>query len=205
MQKRLTSIRAKFDELARLDSDCDLADSANHNYQLNPPLQLAQIEAFEAEYGVLLPAEYRAFLMKIGDGGAGPYDGLPRLNEAPRTALETPFPHRDFFDVSDDENLPDDAYGNQWIAGALTLSDQGCGMHDLLVISGAETGQMWQDDRSNGFGIFPLARNREELGESQEDVTPFTIAEKRKERLSFLDWYEWWLDWSLEEVKALKG
>ncbi len=204
MQERLFSISAKLNELARRDADCELADSANHSYQLNPPLEIAQIEEFETAHSVVLPADYRAFLLKIGDGGAGPYDGLPRLSAMQTAGLDAPFPHREFFDVSDETNLPMDAYGGQWTAGTLQLSDQGCGMHDLLVISGAAAGLMWQDDRANGFGIFPLARNREELGESQEDTIPFTIAEEPAERLSFLDWYEWWLDWSLAEIKTLR-
>ena len=76
-------------------------------------------------------------------------------------------------------------------------------MYDLLVVSGAQLGHVWTDDRSNQFGIFPLVPNRQLFGESLEDAQLFTIAESQTERTSFLDWYEWWLDWSLEEAKSL--
>ncbi len=204
MRQRLTSIRAKLETLKRLDAECDLADSYKHSYQLNAPLAPDQIAQFEAKYDLRLPDDYRAFLLEIGDGGAGPYDGLPRL-EAAEGDLDGSFPLQDFFDVTDADAAPADAYESKWTAGALMLSDQGCGMHDFLVVKGEGAGQMWQDNRANGFGIFPLARNRDELGASQEDTMPYTIAETPQERLSFTDWFEWWLDWSLQEIEALNS
>jgi hypothetical protein len=52
-----------------------------------------------------------------------------------------------------------------------------------LVVNGQEYGNIWTDDRGSDGGIYPSM----ELG--------------NKEKINFLDWYELWLDNSLEEIK----
>ena len=52
-----------------------------HGLVLYPPLPEASLKAFEAQYGMELPADYRAFLAELGNGGAGPFYGVFRLGE----------------------------------------------------------------------------------------------------------------------------
>src|SRR5262249_49986635 len=55
---------------------------------------------FEQRYAITLPPDYRAFLQEIGNGGAGPYYGIPTLGdpalpfqaESDPTLLAKPFP-----------------------------------------------------------------------------------------------------------------
>lgn len=50
--------------------------SDSHLFELNPPLSLERIVGFERGHGIRLPADYRSFLLKVGNGGAGPFYGL---------------------------------------------------------------------------------------------------------------------------------
>lgn len=65
-----------------------------HHWQLNPPVQLSEIEKFEEKAGIELPIEYVYYLTQVGSGGACPgtffsafkserksYDGLNRVSE----------------------------------------------------------------------------------------------------------------------------
>jgi len=52
-----------------------------------------------------------------------------------------------------------------------------------LIVNGAEKGNIWTDDQTNDAGIYPTT----ELG--------------NKEKLSFLAWYELWLELSLARIQ----
>jgi len=45
-------------------------------FSMNAPLSEAKVSAFEAQHRISLPDEYREFLLRIGNGGAGPYYGI---------------------------------------------------------------------------------------------------------------------------------
>ena len=47
-----------------------------HRFELNTPLPEAEVAAFEREYKVELPLDYRRFLTGLGNGGAGPFYGI---------------------------------------------------------------------------------------------------------------------------------
>jgi hypothetical protein len=48
---------------------------------LNPPLTPAVVRKFETRHGIALPADYRRFLIEVGNGGAGPVYGVFKLGE----------------------------------------------------------------------------------------------------------------------------
>jgi hypothetical protein len=120
---------------------------------------VADVEAFEARYGGRLPEEYRAFLVRVGNGIADGYlvlvntlddelyfDG--RLVNAdflsasfPFDAAFSPFPKYD---------------GEPYSApGTLLLTNAGCGMYVFMVVSGANAGQIWFDHLVDGHGLVP--------------------------------------------------
>ena len=47
-----------------------------HGFHLNPLLSEAEAAAFERDHNVLLPPDYRQFITRIGNGGAGPFYGI---------------------------------------------------------------------------------------------------------------------------------
>ncbi|MGX1808080.1 SMI1/KNR4 family protein [Nocardia sp. NPDC055321] len=47
-----------------------------HRFELEPVLSPGEVAELEAQIGTPLPADYRAFLLEVGAGGAGPSYGL---------------------------------------------------------------------------------------------------------------------------------
>ncbi|HEX6368174.1 MAG TPA: SMI1/KNR4 family protein [Longimicrobium sp.] len=160
--------------------------------ELNPPLAMDEVAAIEARLGITFPEEYRGFVTRVGDGGAGPAYGLFRLTTALRETkadthpqlLATPFPHVRtynpdtdpeviaFWDRADRGEVSEEEQSFQSLregAGTLPLCDEGCGYLHLLVVTGPARGTMWVDNRGVDAGFAPL------------DVT-------------FLEWYERWID-----------
>jgi len=54
----------------------DVFGAEGHDFELNPPLAEAKVEELERRHGIRLPADYRAFITTIANGGAGPGCGL---------------------------------------------------------------------------------------------------------------------------------
>lgn len=52
-------------------------------YKLKPALSEEEVNIFEKQYGIILPDDYRSFIINTGNGGDGPpYYGMYNLNEA---------------------------------------------------------------------------------------------------------------------------
>lgn len=163
-----------------------------HGWRINAPLPADEMAAVEARLGVGLPEDYRAFLTRIGDGGAGPGYGIFPLAEALRRSgvdrvpelLALPFRHVDRYEPEDDpewndfwDGIADGVISREQVPeweirerrGALELCHEGCGYLHFLVVAGPARGTMWSDGRCNGGGFIPL-------------------------NATFLQWYERWLD-----------
>ena len=73
------------------------------------------------------------------------------------------------------------AYSNDLMNGTVPIATQGCNLGVSLVVAGAERGNVWHDLRADSAGIVPASRSG-------------------MPRLTFLQWYEAWLDDSLASV-----
>jgi hypothetical protein len=164
----------------------------SHGMRINPPLPVDDVAAVEARLGVMLPEEYRGFITRISDGGAGPAYGMFPLDKALRLSrldrmpelLAHAFPHVDHYDPDKDPEVLDfydradageiseaeaDARYHRLRGGTLELCDEGCGYTHFLVVTGPARGTMWIDSRAGDAGFIPL-------------------------NATFLQWYERWLD-----------
>ncbi|GHO89406.1 SMI1/KNR4 family protein [Dictyobacter formicarum] len=189
---RLNLIKEKLKSLKRQDTQFQTFGASEHTYELHPPLTPDEVSAFEQQHAIILPEDYRNFLLSIGNGGAGPYYGLfPihmynwELENVQDNFLALPFPHQKAWqpdsDVIDTEAVDENHtyFGNYWIQGAMRICHFGCGVYLLLVVTGPERGNIWFDDRASDNGIYPAESN-------------------------FLTWYETWLEDSLQNVKPKK-
>ena len=199
--------------LKKRDKAFDLFGADFHEYELNPPLTEADVAAFEQRYAIRLPADYRGFLIFVGNGGAGPHYGLFRLGETEGSdgtslpwkegiydsALRQPWPHRTAWNLREMGEailaLPDEAkysarkewsarYGDPaLVAGAFPICNLGFGLRDWLVVTGPEAGNVWRDSRMDARGLIPYER---------EDG----------HRWTFMDWYLHWLNGALREFNV---
>lgn len=112
LRKQLKRAGEKDPDLTRFGAD-------SHKYQLNPPASEETIAAFETRFGISLPEGYRDFLLRMGNGGAGPFYGL--------YSLETSGPGQ----------LPDYPDG-----AVLPLGTQGCTLMTGLVLDGPNRGRV---------------------------------------------------------------
>jgi hypothetical protein len=199
------AIRDALDKLKRADTKLRIFGASGHKWKLASPVAQHQLKAFEERYGIVLPDDYRTFLLEVGNGGAGPYYGLYPLGVFsdisgidPTEAigdLARPFPHTKAWNLDDqpDPQIDEKAYeawtkryfDTKWIDGAIPICHEGCNYYDLLVVTGSERGHIWVDGRSSDAGIAPAQREN-----------------TKAQRLSFLDWYQAWLDEALREGKA---
>lgn len=209
MTEQLNRIQEKLDLLRQRDSSLKLFGARKHKYLLNPVVPREVIREFESRHRVILPEGYVAFLTALGNGGAGPFYGLEPLENVlfddldykrPDSLLDPsqPFLHTEAWNmefeptVSIEEDEAEYArqremfettyYGKAQTNGVIAICNYGCGVSLNLVVNGKEYGYIWSDDRGNDAGIYPSL----ELG--------------NEEKLSFLDWYEYWLDSSLSEL-----
>lgn len=203
--EKIARIKDKLDELRTVDSDFYVFGAQFHKYTLNKPKTEAELVAFEQANGISLPSEYREFLKTMGNGGAGPYYGLEKLESGRFPSLDrrdennlidlsAPFPHTDHWNIDSGGVNEDDeeAYekwsaeynDKKWASGLLRLSNFGCGVYISMVVNGPEHGNIWADDRMSEQGIYP---------------DPYS---GKQGRVQFLDWYEAWLDSAIAEAKA---
>ena len=165
-----------------------LQPNARHCLDALPPMAEAQVAMLEREYGISLPAEYRAFVTRVSEGGAGPAFGLTPLRSALELEggggrLALAFPHTEQYDPecdpvldalldrADRGEIDQEEADRVWEAldaGTLALCEEGCGYLHRLVVTGPARGQMWLDACCSTGGYIPL-------------------------RVGFLEWYERWL------------
>lgn len=88
IQAKLTTLRQVGRKWAILPSGFEPCD-----YALGAPLSEAEVVYFEAEHGIRLPEDYRQFLLRVGNGGAFPYDGFGRLSAKAHRIGREPAPN----------------------------------------------------------------------------------------------------------------
>ena len=148
---------------------------------LNRVLTEVELCAFEHRHDIKLPEGYRRFLLEIGNGGDGPpYYNLVPLGQGPNSSSENevkywqqlpnihlPFPFTMLF-VWEGGGESVEGTPAQARHGNIFLGEDGCGMDWVLIVNGAERGNVWM---VSGVGVAPTVPKRD-----------------------FLTWYENWLD-----------
>lgn len=203
------SLRARVAELAALDAKRRIFGANAHRYRFAAPFPADQLAAFEARVGCALPDDYRAFITRVGNGGAGPsygvigfqaddgedyteYDDLGR--PFAYTGKHNPVHLLDGEDDPDDEGddeAAEDAAEERlrayWRAfdsrGALYLCHHGCASRSLLVVSGPCRGEIWDDETANDAGYAPAMA-------------------ASGQRHTFATWYAEWLDRAFAELRG---
>ncbi|WP_437818863.1 hypothetical protein [Sorangium sp. So ce1078] len=130
-----------------------------HGYRLLPPLAPEELRRVEASSGARIPADYAAFLTRVGSAGAGPYHGLLPLDGPGQIeSLTGDFPHTRPYrpeprvmSASERAALRTD----EAVRGTIALAHMGCGYFSVLVVRGPRAGSVWADLRAAGSGLLP--------------------------------------------------
>ncbi|MEY8781745.1 SMI1/KNR4 family protein [Allomuricauda sp. XS_ASV26] len=171
--------------------------AGGHKYQINAPIDRQDISAFEHNFQIKLPECYKHFVLHIGNegssyqnSGAGPYFGIYPFGQhlddliynhvekhLKRDCILHPFITQKQWDEWTDplyeDNISDTDFeelNGQLYGGILPLGSQGCSFIHALVLNGNYKGRVVNLDRG--------------------ELSP----PKFSEDLTFLDWYERWLD-----------
>jgi hypothetical protein len=191
----------------------EIFGASSHHFRLNAPLVEAEVRAFERQHAIQLPLEYRRFLIELGNGGAGPYYGVNPLGAVDGVdghmaawgdfvgSLAEPFafcqPWNDLTGRPEDTlaDSDEEEYERRLAAferrywhpsvmnGAVPICHKGCALRIWLVVSGAEAGNAWCDDRAECNGIAPVVTH--DGG-----------------RASFGAWYTEWLDDAIRTIES---
>ena len=132
----------------------------NHKYRLGTPLTESELEAFERQHSVALPADFRFFLKEAGNGGAirssapfvainagaGPDFGVMPLEEAVINCnLGKPFPLTEAVEVQPFPGI--ERWGEEEeYPGVLEICYHGSAILSYLVVNGPAYGAVWIAD-----------------------------------------------------------
>ncbi|BAZ41098.1 hypothetical protein NIES4101_70600 [Calothrix sp. NIES-4101] len=215
MNINFSKLKNKLSRLVDLDTNFEVFGSESHQYILNPCLSERELQEFELNFQVNLPEDFRNFLLKIGNGGAGPGYGFLGLNieNFQNEQLFPPgFLAQDFALKNEwnDLDLLQQMNGSQvsvyfdqkFVQGSIAVAEYGCGIQARLVVTGEERGNIWIDDRTNEAGIYPLTSHCAAFfhDDPNMDTYMYESVEESNEALTFYEWYENWLNLAINQV-----
>lgn len=175
IQQQLDRVKQKLSLAREADRDFQVFGSDHHQYQVNKPITKEEIEKFEKTNGITLPEDFALFLTEIGNGGAGPYYGIYKLNlrcslfHLSKPCKLTPNMSDEEWDNLIDEEDEDGDEEDTIFTGMLNIGTQGCSYEMMLVLNGSYKGRVVYVDFDWGKPFFTYESN-------------------------FLDWYERWLN-----------
>lgn len=212
-EAELTRLLDKLAELRALDPELLQFGALDHRYELHPVLSEQDLAGFEREHGVTLPHEYRIFLRRAGNGGAGPAYGLSQLaawrpelrlvtkyvefadgvpvmvNGKPVIVEIEPRPHIDRPAEPSRPFVLDGAWPKR---GEVTLPGGGAHPFD---------GCTHLAEMGDGYRYFLVVTGRR-AGEVWEDHTHGVAFDAiRPTGCTFLVWYERWLDDAIQAAR----
>ncbi|MBT31014.1 MAG: hypothetical protein CMO01_15250 [Thalassobius sp.] len=88
---KLSEIIEKLNYLKSIDKSLDVFGAKSHKYQLKPPTAVKTVSQIEQLYNFALPEDYKEFITKIGDGGAGYGYRMLGFDVEDAYRVETPF------------------------------------------------------------------------------------------------------------------
>ena len=162
--------------------------------RVNRPAGEGEVVQFESESGVAIPGDYRAFLIKVADGGMEPCRLVPLAGWCRSYWVDDPKPNM----VAEPCVITPDAYsqGKQWLEktdvaewesrwdnsewdpmfGTIAIAEIGCGLFFSMIMNGPFRGRIfsWGDHALNPPCVCPEAS----FGEWFEGCLDATIAGK---------------------------
>lgn len=157
----LEQLRELLDQARQKDPEFKRFGAKRHQYQWNPPASLEQIEELEKQIGVTLPEQYQQFLLRVADGGAGPFYGLYSLEQVKSWLtwpVEPELPPL-FHPEDRDRNIGLLVWyyeeGENWRRGCIPIGSQGDTYFTYLLVSGPHRGRVVYVEYEASWYFFP--------------------------------------------------
>ncbi len=80
--EKLTAIKTNWQKIKTNDVALSVDGASIHHYELKPTLNNQSIQAFETQYSIKLPEEYKNYLTEVSNGGVGLNSKLYALQDA---------------------------------------------------------------------------------------------------------------------------
>lgn len=216
------TIQQRVAELRVRDPKLSLFGASGHRYELFPRLAEKRVAAFERKWHVSLPADYRRFLVEIGNGGAGPAYGLFKLGEEGDSARDgKPFRRNAF--VGDPSkpfahdkawNLPRAAWKQKPDTRKMTPAEDDRAWTAWEALRAKD---YWHGSIMNGalpichlgcayrqWLVVSGPRSGEVWNDERVDERGIAPLTNGKRRVHFTEWYESWLAASLRKARRLE-
>jgi hypothetical protein len=199
---KLRALRSWFDETR------PPSHGIAHGFATAEPMTEQAVRRIEEERGVSLPAEYRSFLLRFGDGQVGP-GRFRRVREGLTPASKQPFPLSEPFlgcCSPAHQRLSKEAQWEEYKqlseawdriptdAGILSICDYGCAIYGALVLNGPFCGKVWV---LSGDAAYYGPFGGSEVMHHEDAPTEWEPTDAPRD-YSFSEWYESWLDGQLE-------
>jgi hypothetical protein len=221
--ERIAQLGAKLSLLRVRDGNCQLIGANHHKYALNAPLVEKEVADFEVQHQLALPADYRAFLATLGNGGAGPFFGMVPLQDSILTSdliddpmiLSKSFPlgqavelselikaHTEFDLFADDDSL--DTYYRR-IEEDREFREINSRLETQFHSSYFSRGSLMICDYGCGLAFRLIvsgdARGQIWLDDRANDSGLYPLGDPYTAKpVDFLAWYDQWLDHSLRSI-----
>ena len=213
MDDVLRRIRRDLQALRDRPRSAGVFGSESHGFAIEPPLAEEAVRHFEQTHRISLPADYRRFLIEVGNGGAGPAYGLFRLGEMDEGhdqgpwhegdgfvgILAEPWPHtgpwNDLTGRPDDSEFDEDPESEErylaWDAIYYT-PDRVNGAIPICHLGCAY--RQWLVVTGPEAGHVWCDDRADEKG-------LYPLEQDGRERVTFLDWYCSWLAEAIEQTR----
>ncbi|PXX41498.1 SMI1/KNR4 family protein [Undibacterium pigrum] len=139
--------KEKLIALRHMDKQCQAFAADEHRYQFGDLVTPALLEHVEKKLNLTLPEQLRQFYLTVGNGGAGPYYGLQKIEALYDYEAAKPYPGAEALMAlrkRDDEDPLDESLSldREDLSGLMPILFEGCGHEVCLITSGEKTGKI---------------------------------------------------------------
>lgn len=187
--EKIPVVKEKVYILKEIDKNCEVPGSFIHEYELRECLKEDKIKMYEERFNIVFPEDYKNYLMFISDGGAGPGTGISGIGLLDLNNKAGVYTHIEAFKFTSKWDLPENSTPlteeerKELVDGTIFITRDLESARYLLVVNGEEKGNMWIDKTEMDGGLEPVK------------------SADGKARVTFLEWFEEWLDESIRSLK----
>lgn len=226
----IKALSEKMKLLRKLDGKFNLFGANSHKYRLNRRLTENELLDYESQYAVSIPAEYREFLERLGDGGFGPFYGLLQLRDNDKMlqyrgltddeglCKDFPFTRDNPFRLDNDKELAElgearNKYYEQGMLDEEEKADKAYSECENILYELATQGVKFLCHEGCGMYNVLVMKGAEDGTVWHLDfsggaewgcgILPLVNPENNQP-LGFFDWYNIWLERSVKSIKVNK-